>query len=270
MNLDALSTNNPFLTVMIGDFNVKSSNWYLKNITSFEGSQIQFFASEFAMSQVIKEPTYILDNSKSGMDLIFKSQPNMIIDSGVHLSLHSNLHHQKIVWLTYQHQVLLATVKANSKREKDHAYLLFFIIGYGMTVLLLNCVKKEMSVDIINILRDFLRNRKQRVVLNGQCSSWVDVCAGVPHWSLLGYLLFLLYTGDLSDDLKGECKLFADDTSLFHVVHSINTSASDLNGTSRKWVTGLFNGKLILTQTLISNLQKLYVIGRKLTHYTHW
>ena len=85
MNFDALSTNNPFLTVMIGDFNVKSSNWYLKNITSFEGSQIQFFASEFAMSQVIKEPTYILDNSKSGMDLRFKSQPNMIIDSGVHL-----------------------------------------------------------------------------------------------------------------------------------------------------------------------------------------
>ena len=181
MNFDALSTNNPFLTVMIGDFNVKSSNWYLKNITSFEGSQIQFFASEFAMSQVIKEPTYILDNSKSGMDLRFKSQPNMIIDSGVHLSLHSNLHHQKIVCLTYQHQVLLVTVKDNSKREKDHAYLLFFIIGYGMTVLLLNCVKKEMSGDIINILRGFLRNRKQRVVLNGQCSSFVDVCAGVLH-----------------------------------------------------------------------------------------
>ena len=131
-------------------------------------------------------------------------------------------------------------------------------------------MKKEMNGDIINILRGFLRNRKQRVVLNGQCSSWVDVCAGVLHWSLLGYLLFLIYTGDLSDDLKGECKLFADDTSLFHVVHSINTSASDLNGTSRKWVTGFFNGKLILTQTLISNLQKLYIIGRKLTHYTHW
>ena len=30
------------------------------------------------------------------------------------------------------------------------------------------------SGDIINILRDFLRNRKQRVVLNGQCSSWIS------------------------------------------------------------------------------------------------
>ena len=33
MNLDALSTNNPFLKVMIGNFSVKSSNWYLDDIT---------------------------------------------------------------------------------------------------------------------------------------------------------------------------------------------------------------------------------------------
>ena len=37
--------------------------------------------------------------------------------------------------------------------------------------------------DIIKILRYFLRNRKQRVVLNGQCSSWADVRAAVPQGS---------------------------------------------------------------------------------------
>ena len=42
-------------------------------------------------------------------------------------------------------------------------------------------------------------------------------------------MLFLIYINDLSDDLKSECKLFADDTSLFSVVNDINTSASDLN-----------------------------------------
>ena len=82
---------------------------------------------------------------------------------------------------------------------------------------------------MINILNDFLSSRKQRVVLNGQCSSWVDIRAGIPRGSILGPLLFLIYVNDLSHGLKSECKLFADDTSLFSVVHDIRTSASDIN-----------------------------------------
>ena len=79
--------------------------------------------------------------------------------------------------------------------------------------------------DIIDILRGFLRNK---VVLNGQYSSSANVSAGVPQGSIPVSLLFLIYIHDLSDGLKSECKLFADDTSLFFVVHDINTSVSDL------------------------------------------
>ena len=65
--------------------------------------------------------------------------------------------------------------------------------------------------------------------MNGQCSSWADVNAGVPQGSILGPLLFLIHINGLRDGLKSECKLLADDTSLFSVVHDINTSTSDLN-----------------------------------------
>ena len=96
------------------------------------------------------------------------------------------------------------------------------------------------SGDITNILREFLRHRKQ----NGECSSWADINAGVHQGSILGPLLFLIYINDLSDSLKSECKLFADDTSLFSVVNDINTSVSDLNETLEKIGNWAFKWKI--------------------------
>ena len=86
-----------------------------------------------------------------------------------------------------------------------------------------------MTGDLLNILIDFLKERKQRVVLNGQHSKWSNISAGVPQGSILGPLLFLIYINDLSDNLSSNPKLFADDTSLFSVVHDINQSGINLN-----------------------------------------
>ena len=80
---------NPFLVVSIGDFNAKSSYWFCQDKTNFEGDAIENLTSLLGLHQVIKEPTHILDTSFSCIDLIFTSQPNLIIESGVHSSLHS-------------------------------------------------------------------------------------------------------------------------------------------------------------------------------------
>ena len=124
------------------------------------------------------------------------------------------------------------------------------------------------SGDIINILQDFLRNRKQRVVLNGQFSSWADVNAGVPQGSILGPLLFLIYINDLSDGLKSECKLFADDTSLFSVVNDINTSASDLNEDLEKIGNWAFKWKMNFNPDPNKQAQEI-IFSRKKTTSLH-
>ena len=46
--------------------------------------------------------------------------------------------------------------------------------------------QNDISGDLLNILIDFLSNRKQHVVLNGQVSAWASVNAEVPQGSILG------------------------------------------------------------------------------------
>ena len=108
------------------------------------------------------------------------------------------------------------------------------------------------SGELLNILTDFLDNRTQRVLLNGQYSSWAKVEAGVSQGSILGPLLFLIYINDLSENLASNPKLFADDTSLFSVVKSVNASNIDLNNDLKKIGEWVFQWKMSF------NREKLY------------
>ena len=60
--------------------------------------------------------------------------------------------------------------------------------------------------------------------------------------SILGPLLFLIYINNLTEGLSSNVKLFADDMSLFSVIHDIQISANNFNKDLER-ISGLLKGK---------------------------
>ena len=96
--------------------------------------------------------------------------------------------------------------------------------------------RNGISGNLLYVFTDFLRNRKQSVILHGQSSSFSNINPGNLQCSKLGPLLFLKYINDLSDifDLQCNPKLFADDTSLFSTVKMPERTINNLNNDLRE------------------------------------
>ena len=90
--LTYLNNIKPHVLLVTGDFNVRSSSWWSDDIDTVQGTRLESITSYCGLHQIINEPTHILTSSSSFTDLIFTNQPNLVINSGVHPSLHQNFH----------------------------------------------------------------------------------------------------------------------------------------------------------------------------------
>ena len=73
---------------------------------------------------------------------------------------------------------------------------------------------------VLNWTVAFLKNRKQRVVVDGRQSRSATVDSGEPQGTVLGPLLFLLHINNLPSVVDSQVRLFADDCLVYRPIRS--------------------------------------------------
>ena len=97
---------------------------------------------------------------------------------------------------------------------------------------------------LLGWLESFLTGRTMQVVVHGSGSERYSVTSGVPQGTVLAPLLFLIYVNHVTESVKAEYCLFADDLKLylsmrsdnFHsIVDILQDGINSIYHTSRSW-----------------------------------
>ena len=138
-----LKDTRPHCIILTGDFNCRSDSWWVEDEVTTEGTKLSELCDSYCLNQLIEEPTHILGNSLSCIDLIIADKPNLFIDSGVHSSLYAKSHHQ-IVFGVVNFSVPRPPPYKRTVWEYDKAYI--DLINYDLSVLTgLKCLMDLMS-----------------------------------------------------------------------------------------------------------------------------
>ena len=121
-------------------------------------------------------------------------------------------------------------VQLNNKSQTDVIYFDFSKAFDSVNHdIILKKLKEQYNIDgyLLRFLKEYLRNRKQATVIEGEISAFSKVQSGVPQGSILGPLLFILFINDIVDlvDNNTHILLYADDIKIFRELKNENDHA---------------------------------------------
>ena len=161
---------------------------------------------------------------------------------------------------------------------------------------MLSHCKYVLSYHLLKWFSDYLPDRFQRVIINGQCSDWLEVTAGVPQGSVLAPYLFLVFINDITSAIKYcNIRLFVYDACLFLKVINpeigttcIHKDLLNIENWANQWfikfspsttefsVISLTQNsrnnykKLVIYNTPIANVSSHKHVGLWITHNVKW
>lgn len=275
------------LTFLSGQF---PQSWKLANV-------IPLFKKGDRQLKVNYRPISLLPSlSKIAERVVFTRLYRFLVDIGFFYSLQSGFRpgHSTINQLVYLvHKIHQALEDGKEVR------VVFLDVSKAFdrvwhTGLLFKLEKLGVQDPLLSWIKNYLCERKQRVVIEGQCSEWKLINSGVPQGSVLGPLLFLVYINDITEGLESTPLLFADDTALLEIVDSPEQSALILNNDlekisnwSKKWLVTMnpskcetivfsakknkpFHPELLLDDSTISEVSSHTHLGLTLQNNLSW
>jgi retron-type reverse transcriptase len=112
-------------------------------------------------------------------------------------------------------------------------------------LLLLKLKAYSLSENALNLIDDYLSNRKQYVKVSTYFSTWQNIYKGFPQESILGPVLFNVFLNDIFNFVK-ENKLYnyADDNTLSHSGPDLNGLVKSLEKESATLIDWFANNKM--------------------------
>ena len=99
-NLDPLhwsiNENHPACSILIGDFNARSSKWCNSDKINRAGIELDNITTSAGCSQLINEPTHFVNKTSSCIDLIFSSDLNIARNCRIEKTIYGKCHHDII------------------------------------------------------------------------------------------------------------------------------------------------------------------------------
>ena len=151
---------------------------------------------------------------------------------------------------------------------------------------------RDLPKHYSQILKSYISNRHFRVKHEDSYSELKKISAGVPQGSVLGPILYLLYTSDIPECEEATIATFADDTAIIAEGNSIEeateklqTASDKVNCWTKRWRIKLNEAKsvhvnftnrkinylpVVINQQLIPHENNAKYLGMTLDAKLHW
>ncbi|KAI5720084.1 hypothetical protein M8J77_001627 [Diaphorina citri] len=110
-------------------------------------------------------------------------------------------------------------------------------------------LKRMLPMKLSKILSSYLSNRFFRIKQEDSYSELKEICAGVPQGSVLGPILYLLYTSDIPEEEENTIATFADDTAFLAIDETTQGTSNKLNNTLSRFERWTSKWRIKLNET---------------------